>query len=142
MPTRHKTVPMQTAHGSVQIDADVIELIQTLNTIPGLETKNSCQGHFGPAYVQFTDDSPKGSNGTSVRYLQHVIELMDIEARKHSRMEARHVAKHGLRHGTIPFSLYFTVEMGDVYVMRWMTNTYPVLLKITRRVAKQMRSVS
>ncbi|HMH12099.1 MAG TPA: hypothetical protein VK578_03235 [Edaphobacter sp.] len=142
MPRPHKTIEINISGMPVRVDEAIAELIKAVNTIPGIETMHSCQGDFGPGYVSFDDDGGKQSSGTSVRFLQHVIELMNIEARKRSQMEARYVAKHGLRHGTIPFSLSFTVEMGTHYVMRWAANTYPVLLKVTRRAAKQMRSVT
>ena len=141
MPRAHKTIEIDVHGARVRVDEAIVELIRTMNAIPGLETMYSCEGDFGPGYVSFDDDGGKQSTGTSVRFLQQVIELMDVEAQRHMKLEEQYVAIHGPRNG-IPFSLSFTVEMGNGYVIRWSRNTYPVLVNVTRRVAELMRSVS
>ena len=54
----HPSVMLKLGSGeSVEIDKGVIDLIKLMNSIPGIETKGSCQGqdpNYG--YVQFMPD--------------------------------------------------------------------------------------
>jgi hypothetical protein len=44
-----------------------------------------------------------------------------------------------MRHGTVGYDLYFTIELGNNYCMRWLPSSYPYVLKAAKQVAKQMR---
>lgn len=136
----HKTTEIRIGGTPVSVDAEIAQLIRLMNRVPGLETLNSCQGDFGPGYVQFRDNGKKGSTGASVRFLQRVVELMDTEAKKHWLLEHHFVSVYGPRNGTKGFSLYFTVEMGHGYVMRWLPDTFPVLTDIVRRIVQSKQT--
>lgn len=139
MPNTHLTVSMATRHGSAEIDAEIIDLITIMNTIPGLETMNSCQGGSGQwqfAYVQFMNDGSKESTHSCVRFQQLMIEAMNGEWRKHGRMMSKHYRKHGSHPNDANF--YFYVAMGDGYMMNWTPYTYPAVLSAVREVAKKM----
>src|SRR5260370_12921694 len=57
---------------SVEIDKGVIDLIKLMNSIPGIETKSSCQGQYpNYGYVQFMQDDTEGKPHASIYFLYH-----------------------------------------------------------------------
>ena len=67
----HPSVTIKLASGtSVEVDKGVIDLIQLMNSIPGIETKGSCQGedpNYG--YVQFMPDGTEVNAHASVYFM-------------------------------------------------------------------------
>ncbi len=128
MPKAHKTVEIQVGEHIIDCDREIVELIRTINTIPGINTTNSCQGSFGPGYVMFVDTDKSES---SMLFLKHMVELMGRAAKKRILMEERYIPTKG-------FSLHFTIELGNAYVMRWLPDSYPFVLNAARLAATQM----
>ena len=74
----HPSVTLKLDSGeSVEIDEGVIDLIKLMNSIPGIETKGSCQGqdpNYG--YVQFMPDDTEGKAHASVYFMYHILKNM------------------------------------------------------------------
>src|ERR1700722_13871905 len=71
----HPSVTLKLASGeSVEIDTGVIDLIKLMSSIPGIETKGSCQGedpNYG--YVQFMPDDTEGKAHASIYFMYHIL---------------------------------------------------------------------
>jgi glycerol-3-phosphate acyltransferase PlsY len=100
----------------VDVDTKIVELVQLLNAIPGVETLNSCQGHLGPGYVQF-----QGSK--AVAFVQAMAAQMVAT-----------FAKQGVTFtvGKQKYAHSFSIEIDETFCMRWGTRTYPLVLDAVR----------
>lgn len=135
---KHHTTTLIIDGCTADIDTEIAPLVETMNAIKGLTTDNCCQGDCTSGYVSFHNDS--NADNASVTFLQLMIQFMDRDCRNRSLLEAQHVATHGLRNGDKALTLYFEIEMGNSYVMRWLPDTYPFALKAARRAAKTMHN--
>lgn len=137
----HKTVQVALNGSTVSIDEEIVDLVKVINSIPGIQTLNSCQGDYFGAYVQFSGDGSKGSNTVCTRFLQIMIEAIAPQVRKHSAMEKKYVANNGWRHGTYDLYLDFQVKLYNEASISWSRNTYPFVLKAAKKAAKQLIAV-
>jgi hypothetical protein len=132
----HPSVPLKLPSGeSVQIDTGILDLIKLINTIPGIETKGSCQGQDSAlAYVQFMPDDTEGKSHASVYFLYHMLRNMHTAWVKHRYQMAEHETATGTEHPNA-YSFKFTTELGNGYVLKWTPYTYPAVLAAAKQAA-------
>jgi hypothetical protein len=134
----HPSVTLKLASGeSVQVDKGVIDLIQLMNGIPGIETKGSCQGqepNYG--YVQFMPDGAEGKAHASIYFMYHMMRIMHGAWVKHRHAMAEYEASAGSEHPD-SYKFKFTSELGNGYVLKWSPYTYPAVLAAARMAAEE-----
>jgi hypothetical protein len=133
----HPSVLLKLASGaSVAIDKGVIDLIKLMNSIPGIETKGSCQGQNGTyGYVQFMPDDTAGKAHASVYFMYHILKNMHGAWVKHRHLMGEHQQSTGSEHPD-SYSFKFTTELGNGYVLKWSPYTYPAVLAAARQAAE------
>jgi hypothetical protein len=134
----HPSVTMRLASGeAVQIDKGVIDLIQLMNGIPGVETKGSCQGqepNYG--YVQFMPDGTLGKAHASIYFMYHMMKNMHGAWVKHRHAMGEYETSTGAEHPD-SYKFKFTSELGNGYVLKWSPYTYPAVLAAARKAAEE-----
>ena len=136
----HPSVKLKLHSGeSVEIDQGVIDLIRLMNSIPGIETKGSCQGE-GPnyGYVQFMPDETKGKAHASVYFMYHILKNMHGAWVKHRHVMGEYEQSTGLEHPDA-YKFKFTTELGNGYVLKWSPYTYPAVLAAARKAAEETK---
>ncbi len=134
----HASVMLKLPSGqSVAIDEGVLDLIQLMNSIPGIETKGSCQGqepNYG--YVQFMPDDTEGHAHASLYFMYHMLQNMHTAWVKHRHAMWEHETSTGSEHPDA-YKFKFTTELGNGYVLKWSPYTYPAVLAAARKAAEQ-----
>jgi hypothetical protein len=123
---------------SVEIDEGVVDLIKLMNSIPGIETKGSCQGqepNYG--YVQFMPDGTEDKVHASIYFLYHMMKHMHSAWVKHRYRMEEHEKSTGSVHPDA-YRFKFTTELGNGYVMKWSPYTYPAVLTAAQRAAQDL----
>jgi hypothetical protein len=136
----HPSVMLKLASGeSVEIDKGVIDLIKLMNSIPGIETKGSCQGqdpNYG--YVQFMPDDTEGKAHASIYFMYHILKNMHAAWVKHRHVMWEYEQSTGSEHPDA-YKFKFTTELGNGYVLKWSPYTYPAVLAAARKAAEETR---
>ncbi len=137
----HPTVPLTLASGEiVEIDQGVIDLVKLMNSIPGIETRGSCQGEDATyGYVQFMPDDTEGKAHASLYFTYHMLRLMHTAWVRHRHSMAEHEASTGSEHPDA-YKFKFTSELGNGYVLKWSPYTYPAVLSAARQAAEDLRA--
>ncbi|RXH58025.1 hypothetical protein GRAN_1335 [Granulicella sibirica] len=120
---------------SVEIDTGIVDLIKLMNSIPGIETKGSCQGedpNYG--YVQFMPDGDGERAHASIYFMYHMIRNMHAAWVKHKHAMWEHETSTGSEH-VDAYRFKFTTELGNGYVLKWSTYAYPAVLAAARSAA-------
>jgi len=134
----HPSVTLRMDSGeSVEIDEGVIDLIKLMNSIPGIETKGSCQGqdsNYG--YVQFMPDDTEGKAHASVYFMYHILKNMHGAWVMHRHAMGEYKESTGSEH---PDAYKFTTELGNGYVLKWSPYTYPAVLAAAQKAAEETR---
>ena len=136
----HPSVLLKLDSGeSVEIDQGVIELIQLMNSVPGIETKGSCQGE-GPnyGYVQFMPDGTEGRAHASIYFMYHILRKMHGAWVKHRHVMWEYEQSTGSEH-PYAYKFKFTTELGNGYVLKWSPYTYPTVLAAAREAAEETK---
>lgn len=118
----HPTKTLNTEYGPVEIDVGVYDLIMAMNCVEGITTSACCEGgseNFELGYVQFQEDR----RGQATDFLTHMLKGMDVKWNT--------LAKAGKLHD---MDFYFTIALGDSYIMRWTPATYPYVLKAVKQL--------
>ena len=114
----HPSVMLKLGSGeSVEIDKGVIDLIKLMNSIPGIETKGSCQGqdpNYG--YVQFMPDDTEGKAHASIYFMYHILKNMHAAWVKHRHVMWEYEQSTGAEHPDA-YKFKFTTELGNGYVL-------------------------
>lgn len=133
----HSSVTLKLDSGQlVEIDKGVLDLITLMNSIPGIETKGSCQGQGSTyGYVQFMPDDTEGKAHASIYFMYHMIRNMHTAWVKHRQQMALHEEAHGSEHPDA-YKFKFTTELGNGYVLKWSPYTYPAVLSAARMAAE------
>jgi hypothetical protein len=136
----HPSVMLKLDSGeSVEIDKGVIDLIKLMNSIPGIETKGSCQGedpNYG--YVQFMPDGTEGKAHASVYFMYHILKNMHGAWVMHRHVMGEYEESTGSEHPDA-YKFKFTTELGNGYVLKWSPYTYPAVLAAARKAAEDTR---
>jgi hypothetical protein len=136
----HPSVMLKLDSGeSVEIDKGVIDLIKLMNSIPGIETKGSCQGqdsNYG--YVQFMPDDTEGKAHASVYFMYHILKNMHGAWVKHRQLMGEYEKSIGSEHPDA-YKFKFTTELGNGYVLKWSPYTYPAVLAAARKAAEETK---
>lgn len=136
----HPCVKLKLNSGeSVEIDKGVIDLIKLINSIPGIETKGSCQGedsNYG--YVQFMPDDTEDKAHASIYFMYHILKNMHSAWVKHRYVMAEHEKSTGSEHPDA-YKFKFTTELGNGYVLKWSPYTYPAVLAAAQKAAEETR---
>ena len=136
----HPSVMLELASGeSVQIDQGVIDLVKLMNSVPGIETKGSCQGqdsNYG--YVQFMPGDTGGKAHASVYFMYHILKNMHGAWVTHRHMMAEYEKSTGSEHPDA-YKFKFTTELGNGYVLKWSPYTYPSVLAAAKMAAEETR---
>jgi hypothetical protein len=136
----HPSVTLKLKSGeSVQIDKGVIDLIQLINSIPGIETKGSCQGqdpNYG--YVQFMPDNNEQKVHASIYFMYHILKNMHSAWVKHRYAMGEYEKSTGSEHPDA-YKFKFTTELGNGYVLKWSPYTYPAVLAAAHQAAEETR---
>jgi hypothetical protein len=136
----HPSVMLKLGSGeSVEIDKGVIDLIKLMNSIPGIETKGSCQGqdsNYG--YVQFMPDDTEGKAHASVYFMYHILKNMHGAWVKHRQVMGEYEESTGSEHQDA-YKFKFTAELGNGYVLKWSPYTYPAVLSAARKAAEETK---
>ena len=136
----HPSVVLKLNSGeSVEIDKGVIDLVKLMNSIPGIETKGSCQGedpNYG--YVQFMPSGNEDKMHASVYFMYHILKNMHGAWVKHRYVMAEHEKLTGSEHPDA-YRFKFTTELGNGYVLKWSTYTYPAVLAAAQQAAEETR---
>jgi hypothetical protein len=136
----HPSAMLQLASGeSVEIDKGVIDLIKLMNSIPGIETKGSCQGeepNYG--YVQFMPSDAKGKVHASIYFMYHMMRNMHAAWVMHTHKMGEYKESTGSEHPEA-HKFKFTTELGNGYVLKWSPYTYPAVLAAARKAAEDTR---
>ena len=101
---------------SVEIDKGVVDLIKLMNSIPGIETKGSCQGedpNYG--YVQFMPDGTEGKVHASVYFMYHILKNMHGAWVLHRHVMGEYQESTGSEHPEA-HKFKFTTELGNAEV--------------------------
>jgi hypothetical protein len=136
----HPSVTMKLASGeSVEIDQGVVDLIQLINSIPGIETRGSCQGEYpNYGYVQFMPDDTEGKAHASVYFMYNILKNMHTAWVKHRHAMWEYEQSTGLEHPDA-YRFKFTTELGNGYVLKWSPYTYPAVLTAAQKAAEETR---
>lgn len=136
-PHRTKTVVINGE--KAEIDAGIVELIVMLNSIPGISTFTSCQGHFEDddanfpiGYIMFLDCNERRVIQLLTGIYRQMNKLWNEWRSEHSKRFDK--GTHGEMH---PFAFFLT--MGNGWTMEWGTGMYPLVLKATETVASKMK---
>src|SRR6202789_1952941 len=136
----HPSITIKLASGeSVEIDKGVIDLIKLMNSIPGIETKGSCQGqdpNYG--YVQFMPDGTEDKAHASIYFMYHILRNMHGAWVKHRYVMGEHEKSTGSEHPDA-YRFKFTTELGNGYVLKWSPYTYPAVLAAAQQAAEDTR---
>jgi hypothetical protein len=134
----HPSVVLKLDSGeTIEIDEGVIDLIKVMNSIPGIETKGSCQGQ-GPnyGYVQFMPDDIEGQAHASIYFMYYMLKNMHTAWVKHRHMMWEFEQSTGAEHPDA-YKFKFTTELGNGYVLKWSPYTYPAVLAAARKAAEE-----
>ena len=136
----HPTVTLRLASGeSVEVDKGVVELIELMNSIPGIETKGSCQGedpNYG--YVQFMPGDIEGKAHASVYFMYHILKNMHGAWVKHRYVMGEYEKSTGSEHPDA-YKFKVTTELGNGYVLKWSPYTYPAVLAAAQKAAEETK---
>ena len=136
----HPSVMLKLDSGqSVAIDEGVIDLIKLMNSVPGIETRGSCQGqepNYG--YVQFMPDDTEGQAHAPIYFMYHMLQNMHTAWVKHRQEMWEYETSIGSEHPDAN-KFKFTTELGNGYVLKWSPYTYPAVLAAARKAAEQTR---
>ena len=133
----HPSVMLKLASGqSVEVDKGVVDLVKLMNTIPGIETKGSCQGQDSTyGYVQFMPDDTEGKAHASIYFMYHMLRNMHTAWVRHRQAIAEHESSTGAEHPDA-YKFKFTTELGNGYVLKWSPYTYPAVLAAAKDAAE------
>src|SRR3984885_7352150 len=108
----HPSVMLKLDSGeSVEIDKGVIDLIKLMDSIPGIETKGSCQGQDSTyGYVQFMPDSNEGKSHASIYFMYHMLRNMHSAWVKHRYAMGEYEKSAGVEHPDA-YKFKFTTEL-------------------------------
>ena len=136
----HPSVALKLASGeSVQIDVGVLELVKLINSIPGIETKGSCQGeHPNYGYVQFMPDGNEDKVHASIYFMYHMLKNMHGAWVMHRYKMGEFESSSGSEHPDA-YKFKFTTELGNGYVLKWSPYTYPAVLAAAKAAAEETR---
>ncbi len=133
----HPTAPFKLPSGqTVPIDRGILDLIRLMNTIPGIETRGSCQGeapNYG--YVQFMPAGDEARSHASVYFMYHILRNMHGAWVRHRHAMWEHEQSTGAEHPDA-YRFKFTTELGNGYVLKWSPYTYPAVLATARQAAE------
>ena len=134
----HPSILLKLASGeSVQIDKGVLDLVRLMNSIPGIETRGSCQGQdttYG--YVQFMPGDTPGKAHASVYFMYHILKNMHGAWVMHTQKMSEY--KHATNSEHLDaYKFKFTTELGNGYVLKWSPYTYPAVLAAARKAAEE-----
>lgn len=136
----HPTVTLKLASGeSVEIDKGVVDLIKLMNSIPGIETKGSCQGeepNYG--YVQYMPNGDASNVQASIYFTYHMMRHMHSAWVKHKHVMWEHEQASGSEHPDA-HKFKFTSELGNGYVLKWTPYIYPSVLAAARMAAEDLK---
>ncbi|WP_263385158.1 hypothetical protein [Granulicella arctica] len=134
----HPSVTLKLPSGQfVEIDEGVLDLIKLMNTIPGIETKGSCQGQDATyGYVQFMPDDTSGKAHASVYFMYHILKNMHGAWVMHRHRMGEHQQSTGSEHPDA-YKFKFTTELGNGYVLKWSPYTYPAVLAAAHKAAEE-----
>jgi hypothetical protein len=136
----HPTVMLRLNSGeSVEIDKGVIDLIKLINSIPGIETRGSCQGedpNYG--YVQFMPGDVEGKAHASIYFMYHMLKNMHGAWVRHRYVMEEYERSNGSEHPDA-YKFKFTTELGNGYVLKWSPYTYPAVLAAAQKAAEDTR---
>lgn len=135
----HPSVALKLNSGeTVEIDEGVIDLVQLMNSIPGIETKGSCQGedpNYG--YVQFMPSGPEDRAHASIYFMYHMMRHMHSAWVKHRYLMGEYEKSTGSEHPDA-YRFKFTTELGNGYVLKWSPYTYPAVLAAAKQTAEDL----
>lgn len=136
----HASVKVKLSSGeSVEVDKGIVDLIMLMNSIPGIETKGSCQGedpNYG--YVQFMPDDEEAKAHASIYFVYHMMRNMHGAWVKHKHVMWEHEKSTGTEHPDA-YKFKFTSELGNGYVLKWSPYTYPAVLTAAQNAAEETR---
>lgn len=136
----HPTVTLKLASGeSVEIDKGVLELIKLMNSIPGIETKGSCQGenpNYG--YVQFMPSGIEDKAHASIYFMYHMLKNMHGAWVRHRYEMGEYERTTGSEHPDA-YKFKFTTELGNGYVLKWSPYTYRAVLAAAQKAAEETK---
>lgn len=136
----HPVVTLKLASGeSVEVDEGVVDLIKLMNSIPGIETKGSCQGqepNYG--YVQFMPDANEDKAHASIYFMYHMMKNMHGAWVMHRYKMGEYEKSAGSEHPDA-YRFKFTTEIGNGYVLKWSPYTYPTVLAAAQKAAEETR---
>jgi hypothetical protein len=134
----HPSIMLKLTSGEfVEVDEGVVDLVKLMNSIPGIETKGSCQGHepnYG--YVQFMPDGSEENVHASIYFMYHMMKHMHGVWVMHRHRMAEYEASTGTEHHDA-YRFKFTAELGNGYVLKWSPFTYSAVLAAARKAAKE-----
>jgi hypothetical protein len=135
----HPSVTLKLDSGeSVEIDEGVVDLIKLMNSIPGIETKGSCQGqdpNYG--YVQFMPNGIEDRAHASIYFMYHMMRHMHAAWVRHRYMMGEYEKSTGSEHPDA-YRFKFTSELGNGYVFKWSPYTYPAVLAAAQKAAEDI----
>jgi hypothetical protein len=136
----HPSVLLKLNSGeSVAIDEGVIDLIKLMNSIPGIETKGSCQGQDSTyGYVQFMPEDDEDKAHASIYFMYHMMKNMHGAWVKHRYTMGEYERSTGSEHPDA-YKFKFTTELGNGYVLKWSTYTYRAVLVAAQEAAEETR---
>jgi len=123
---------------SVEVDKGVVELVRLMNSIPGIETKGSCQGqdpNYG--YVQFMPDGNEDKVHASIYFIYHMVKNMHAAWVKHRYLMGEYEKATRSEHRAA-YKFKFTTELGNGYVLKWSPFTYPAVLAAAKKAAEEV----
>lgn len=136
----HPVVTLKLPSGqSVEVDEGVVDLIKLMNSIPGIETKGSCQGqepNYG--YVQFMPDEQEDKAHASIYFMYHMMKNMHGAWVMHRYKMGEYEKATGSEHPDA-YRFKFTTEIGNGYVLKWSPYTYPAVLAAAQKAAEETR---
>jgi hypothetical protein len=136
----HPSVTIKIDSGkSIEVDTGVIDLIKLMNSIPGIETKGSCQGddsNYG--YVQFMPDDTEGKAHASVYFMYHMLKNMHTAWVRHRQMMGEYQKSTGSEH-VESYEFKFTTEIGNGYVLKWSPFTYSRVLAAAQKASEETK---
>lgn len=136
----HPTVTLELSSGeSVEIDKGVFDLVKLMNSIPGIETKGSCQGedpNYG--YVQFMPSGMEDKAHASIYFMYHILKNMHGAWVMHQYEMGEYERTTGREHPDA-YKFKFTTELGNGYVLKWSPYTYPAVLAAAQKAAEETK---
>jgi hypothetical protein len=116
----HPSVMLKLKSGeSIEVDQEISELVQLVNSIDGIKTYGSCQGDFqlggciGFGYVQFGFDGSEGNARVAAAFLIYMLQWMNNATDKSD-----------------DFRFSSEIASGDDFSFKWFSESmYPAILE-------------